>query len=319
MVDDEEADKASHDRATELAKDATVEGISSLVPGVGALVNWAWKVRKDRGKKRVEDFFRQLLTGEGPLTEDECKESLEKEPLCSEVLMRLLEDDEDEKAWAYAALFRSFADDLLPKHDRLRFLRCARELTNAELKGLRAWQKTSKPYVKGPSVTFRVTFGPQYREWFIQPELMQEEAPHIIEVLCRWGFISRVHERAKQAKLPGPAGVPDTATDEFPVPGRFRLQVEPTLALLLLVFANRGHGRDLDLRLPKELSVHEDGRVDAINFTSDRKLVLDGTAPDGLPFITNSTETLPGTTPVVHKVEQRTVDASHAAPRARRP
>ena len=54
-------------------------------------------------------------------------------------------------------------------------LRCARELTNSELLAMRTWQKWSKPLVKGPHVTFRISFGLQYREWFIQPELMQED------------------------------------------------------------------------------------------------------------------------------------------------
>jgi hypothetical protein len=263
--------------------------------GMGVVTSWAHDFARDlihgRRQKRVDDLFRQLLTGEGAMTEEQCKEALEKEPLCSEVLIRLLEDDEDEKAWAYAALFRSFADDLIPKGDRLRFLRCARELTNAELLGMRSWQQWSKPQVKGPFVLFKISFGTQYREWFIQPELIQEENPHVIEVLCRWGFIMRVHDRGKQEKLPGPPNIPDLRTDEYPVPGKSRLNVEPILAMLLFVFANRGHGRDLDLRAPKTLSVHVEGRVDAIDYRSDRVIHLDPT--DGQPSTFTSTQTSP--------------------------
>ena len=140
--------------------------------------------------------------------------------------------------------------------------------------GMRAWQKSSKPYASGPHVLFRITFDTQSREWFIQPEVMQEENPHVIEVLCRWGFIGRVHDRSKQAKAPEPVGIPSLSTEQHPVPGKYHLQVEPMLALLLFVFANRAHQRDLDLSAPKRLSVHEEGRTDAIKFTCDRVLHL---------------------------------------------
>ena len=52
----------SRERAAGLAREAAVEGLSSFVPGVGALAKWAYKAATDRRTKRTEDFFRQLLT-----------------------------------------------------------------------------------------------------------------------------------------------------------------------------------------------------------------------------------------------------------------
>ena len=246
--------------------------------GVGVLASWVHDVTRDlitgRREKRTEAFFRKLLTGEGSMTDEQCKEALEKEPLSSEIITRVLEDEEDGKVWAYVGLFRAFASDHIPKQHRIRFLRCAGELTNAELLAMRGWQKSSKSLVKGPYVLFRITLKEQYREWFIQPELMQEENPHVIEVLSRWGFISRIHERAKQAKLPDSA-MPDLRTDEYPVPGKFRLQVNPSLALLLFVFASLTHGDGLQLGRAKKLSTQEEGRVDAIDFKGERTENLD--------------------------------------------
>jgi hypothetical protein len=251
------------------------------VPGVGALAKWAYKAATDRRTKRTEDFFRQLLTGEGSMTEEECKKALESEDAFSEILVRLLEDEEDEKGWAYAALFRAFADGLVPKQDRLLFLRCARELTNAELLGMRGWQQLSKPHARGPYVLFRISFETHHREWFIQPEVMQEESPHVIEVLGRWGFIKRVHERVKQEKEPDPHGIPSLSSETYPAPGASRLQVQPGLAMLVFVFAKRGRGRDLDLTTAKTLSVHEEGRVDAAEYRSDTVVHVD--PKDGPP------------------------------------
>ncbi len=271
----------SRERAEGLAKDAAVEGLSSFVPGVGALAKWAYKAATDRRTKRTEDFFRQLLTGEGSMTEEQCRKALEREDAFSEILIRLLEDEEDEKGWAYAALFRAFADGLVPKQNRLLFLRCARELTNAELLGMRGWQPSSKPHARGPYVLFRISFATNHREWFIQPEVMQEESPHVIEVLCRWGFIKRVHERVQQEKEPDPHGIPSLSSETFPAPGASRLQVQPGLAMLVFVFANRGRGRDLVLTTAKTLSVHEEGRVDAAEYRSDTVVHVD--PKDGPP------------------------------------
>ena len=281
--------KKDADRTSELVKGVLVgaTGVGTAVlgapvaaaAGAGVLASWIHDAARDlirgRREKRTENFFRQLLTGEGSMTEEQCKEALEKEPLSSEIITRVLEDEEGDKVWAYVGLFRAFASDHIPKQHRIRFLRCARELTNAELLGMRGWHKSSRPLVNGPYVLFKITFDAQYREWFIQPELMQEENPHVIEVLCRWGFISRIHDRAKQAKLPDHPMIPDLRTEEFPVPGRFRLQVEPSLALLLFVFASLAHGDGLGLARAKQLSAREEGRVDAIDFKGERIQTLD--------------------------------------------
>ena len=278
----------SRERAAELAREAAVEGLSSFVPGVGALAKWAYKAATDRRTKRTEDFFRQLLTGEGPMTEEQCREAFGREDAFSEVLIRLLEDEEDLKVWAYSALFRAFADGLVPKQDRLLYLRCARELTNTELMGMRAWQRSSNSHVRGPYVLFRISFGTQHREWLIQPEVMQEENPHVIEVLSRWGFVKRVHDREKKEKEPDPLGFPVPGGEAYPVPGAWRLQIQPALAMLVFVFANRGHGRDLSLTAPKTLSVHEEGRVDAVEHRRDTLVHVD--PKDGPPTTTTYTK-----------------------------
>lgn len=299
-----EKPKRVGDRTEGLAKDAIVEGLGSLVPGLGAFANWAYKNIKDRRTKRTEDFFRLLLTGTAPLSEEGCHEALEKEPLCSDIIMRLLEDDEDDKAWAYAGLFRAFADDHIPKGQRLRFLRCTRELTNADLLGMRMWSKSSEPAASGPYVTFRISFEKQYREWFIQPELRQEQSPHVIEVLCRWGFISRIHERAKQEKLDDGRPPLPTADVEHPVPGRTRLQVEPALALYLFVFACIAQGNGLDLGRGKAVSTVEEGRVDAIDFHRERKAAIGALDFDGTSATTRQKH--PGPTVDAFKYETET-------------
>jgi hypothetical protein len=283
----------SRERGKALAKDAVAETLSDLVPGLGPVAKWAYKAAKDRRQQRSDAFFRQLLTGEGPMSETECQKALDAEPLCSEVITRVMEDEEDDKVWAYAGLFRAFAGDRIPKLQRLRFLRCARDLTSTELLGMRSWHQSSKPLVSGPYVTFRITFEKQYREWFIQPELLQEEHPHVIEVLCRWGFIRRIHDRQKQAELPdGSVSVPKN--EEHPVPGRFRLRVDPALALFVFVFACLAHGDGGKLGRASELVVIDEGRVDAIDFQSTRKAIIG-------PVDIESTETstrqkLPGPT-----------------------
>ena len=281
MSREEKERKKSIERGVDLGVDTALEALGPVTLGASSLVKWIRQAHKDRREKRVEDFFRQLLMGDSPMTEEQCKEAVEKEPLCSEIPLRLLEDDEDDKVWVYAGQFRAFAHDLVPKKQRVRFLRCTRDLTNADLLGMRTWHKSAVPLVTGPYVTFRISFEKQYREWFIQPEIMQEQNPHVIEVLCRWGFISRVHERAKQAKLDdGRPPLPMSDT-QHPMPGRTRLQVEPAMALFSFVVSCITQGNGLELGRGKEVSTVEEGRVDAIDFHCERKAAIGALDFDG--------------------------------------
>lgn len=294
MSSEEKERRKSVERGIELGVDAAIEALGTVTFGAASIAKWIRKAHKDRRGKRVEEFYRQLLTGDSSMTEEQCKEAVENEPLCSEIPLRLLEDDEDDKVWAYAGLFRAFAHDLVPKKQRVRFLRCTRDLTNADLLGLRTWNKPAVPSATGPYVTFRISFEKHYREWFIQPELMQERNPHSIEVLCRWGLISRIHERAKQAKLDDGQPPFPMSDAEHPVPGRTRLQVEPALALLSFVFACIAQGSGLELGRGEEVSAVEEGRVDAIDFHCERRATIGALDFEGTSSTTR--RKLPGPT-----------------------
>lgn len=326
MTDDERKKKESFERVGGLAKSAAgsavalglgaiaapIAPVAVVAAGAVALTNWGIQLWNDSRKRRASEFFTHLLSGDVPMTEEGCKAAMEDEASCLETLLRLLEDDEDEKSWAYAGLFRAFASGVVPEIHRLRFIRSIRELSNLELLEMRGWHKSSLAYVSGPFVEFRITFGPQYREWFVQPEVMLEEHPHVIESLVRWGFIRHVHERREQERASGIGGMTDTTIGKHPIPGTGRLQVEPMLALLLFVVAQVAQKRDLDLGNPKSFSVHEEGRVDLANYKCDRTLVLDGSAPDGLPLVENARWTTNG---VTQTRESRSNDRMNPLPR----
>lgn len=239
---DESSKRKSRKKATDLMIDVAADGLNSIVPAVGSLAKLAFGAAKESRQRRVEELFRALLTGSQPFTAEDCRRALEDEPMCPEVVLRLLEDEEGAKAWAYAALFRAFARGIVEPSDRIRYLRCLRELTNEELRSLPRWMGLDKFRIVGPYVEFRVFLDSGHREWFFQPELQREEAPHLIEALSRWGFIRQVHERGEQKRVdpPGPGGRPvHTAFRPsrltIPIPGQTRMRVSPDLALFFFI------------------------------------------------------------------------------------
>lgn len=231
MGGDRNLKRQGRERVIELAEGA----LGSLIaPGVGPLFRFSRKCLNARREQRVVDFLRGLLEGQTAFREDECKKILQEEPLASELVQKLLEDEEDEKGWAYALLFRAFADNVVMRGDRLRFLRAVRELTDADLRVFRGWTKYAGLPPRGPHVVVGVRFGTSKREWLLSPELTQEEHPHLTDVLCRWGFITRRHERTTPAPA---AGIGAFRSEAQPVPDRVRLEVNASLGGFLFVLA----------------------------------------------------------------------------------
>jgi len=268
-VADKKAIQKSRERTAGLAVDAAAEGLSVILPGSGPVAKWLYRVFADGRRRRLDDLSRRLLTGAQALPEKEFRKALEDEPLCHEIVLQLLEDEEGEKAWAYAALFRSFATNLVRAPERIRYLRCLRELTLEELKDMPRWYRQTPAGVVGPYAHFRIIFERGHREWFVQPELKQEESPHLFESLTRWGFIKRVHDRAEQGHV-RPRGEKAYPTppaflsrrEQIPVPGRTRLEVAPELALLFFVLTERPREGAPELGKPIGLQVETRGSIE---------------------------------------------------------
>lgn len=235
------------------------------------MIGWARSSLRARRQERAEAFFKGLLDDHVHLSEGECRSAFESESLCTELILRLLEDEEDEKTWAYTLLFRAFAYDVVPRENRLRFLRTVRELTHADLRSLRSWTDSRRRFSNGPRVVAEVRVGSDAREWTLFPEQLEEENPNMFDVFCRWGFLVRRHQRAPLQKGQHSISPPDLHPETFPVPGQSHLEVQPVIGELLYILVPWRDDGKTRLEALSELAVTEIGKHDSRSFRAVRR------------------------------------------------
>lgn len=160
--------KDSHKRAADLATNTT----AGAVPFLGPLVTYARALYEERNRQRIEAFCQYVL-GNPATAADAARfeQAFTDEPFCLEAFTKILADEEAEKTWAYAALFRGFTNGSVPVDVRLTFLRVVRDLSNNELLAL------TRPEAIDTS---RLT-------------QLERTLPNLTATLARWGF-ARVEE-----------------------------------------------------------------------------------------------------------------------------
>ena len=99
MTTKDRGKKDDQERTVGAAKSAAVFAAGALVPvvgipaaivaGAGVLGDWLLKHVKDDRRKRVDDLFSRLLSADGGMTEEQCREAVDKEEMCSEIITRL--------------------------------------------------------------------------------------------------------------------------------------------------------------------------------------------------------------------------------------
>jgi hypothetical protein len=125
---------------TSIADSAAREGCS-LVPGGGlaydavkSLVTYGKRYFAERNDRRLEDFYKGLLTGEGGKVESEeyLNRSYSLDDYYS-VLKGMLQDEEDEKVYFYSSLMKSIIEGTLNGNEKKFFIKTLRELSEYDL------------------------------------------------------------------------------------------------------------------------------------------------------------------------------------------
>jgi len=124
------------DDATRLLP-AAAEVADQATGGLISLPERAWKAVEDRETALRLRMLHALVMGENADAAAMAQQfSTIDQGAVYACAKLLLDDEEREKAWAYAALLRWFAQGRVKQEDRVRFLRLVRELTSDELESL---------------------------------------------------------------------------------------------------------------------------------------------------------------------------------------
>jgi hypothetical protein len=188
----------------------SIAGVADATVGTMGLItrlaDHLFSIRDEIARRRCKQFVSLVLRSEAATEEHQksIASDLRNEHLCLETFQKIFEDEEAEKTWAFASLFRAFTMSRIPKEERLRYLRLIREITVADLGMITCWdvrvnEIQSEIRAKLP-VGAPTTIDPEDSGSGRAHERVESEYPNLVQALVRWGFFLR----RDGTRAPGP-------------------------------------------------------------------------------------------------------------------